>query len=285
MATSKAKAADAAKPAHSKAWLRDQARDEAREHRAELEGCALAEAVHVPPPDIKSQLGLISFEAADICPGGRLKELYLAYLPTPAGFGSKQVLYYETSSLDLDTDGATGSWKGASAESTHDYVTSLDKHLGVTGKGASMHAKDGKTTDANVIPYFVLPLAAAHNDSDWVGRDRGIGLGDLGVIVGMNRVVCAQFADCGPFYKIGEASIEAHREFGKSYDRLKAGHLTDAGIDHPFATIVFPGSAPASGRLTPNEIQERALALFARLGGLPGSLGMGDLTGATGGRA
>lgn len=224
---------------------------------------SLAPSAYSPPPQVRPQLGKIVdlLPRGTVLPGARLKEVFLAYLPTDGRVDSKEVLYFHTSRLDLDTDGKTDSWGKTRAESSHQNQTSLDKR-------AHSHKIDKENTDSNVLPYFVLPLKDSKTDSIWVGRDHAIALGDLGVIIGRNRVVFAQFADVGPSGKLGEASIAVHRAFGQD-DITGRARVLNTDLGGPFVTIVFPGTAPPNLRLSPAEIASRGRSLFTRLGGMP----------------
>src|SRR4051812_40584092 len=188
-------------------------REERRQDRERRERARLAKNHYQPTGEIKGQLGEYITEhllpEAEVVPGGRWKEVFLGYLPTFGRISSKEILYFETTTLDLCTDGSVKGWGGVRPEGTHAYLTSLDHKLGSVGRDESprAHAKDNRTTNANEIPYIVLPLPRAGTDKGWVGQDRGVQLGDVGVIVNKKRVVYVQFTDAGPFDKLGEASI------------------------------------------------------------------------------
>jgi hypothetical protein len=220
---------------------------------------SLAASAYAPPPEARPRLGTIVdlLPEASVLPGARLKEVFLAYVPTQDRIEAAEVLYFQTTRLDLDTDGATTSWGNAKPERSHQYETSLDKR-----------AHDKAATDANVTPYFVLPLRDTGTNSIWVGKDHGVMLGDVGVIIGRNQVVYAQFADAGPAGKLGEASIAVHRAFGQD-DVTGRTRVRDVDLAGPFVTIVFPGSGPPGLRLSAEEIATRARTLFTRLGGMP----------------
>ncbi|MEP7123285.1 MAG: glycoside hydrolase family 75 protein [Byssovorax sp.] len=223
---------------------------------------SLAASAYSPPPQARPELGTIVdlLPRAVVLPGARLKEVFLAYLPTLGRIAPKEVLYFHTTRLDLDTDGKTTSWGKTKAESSHQGQTSLDKR-------AHSHKIDKENSDSNVLPYFVLPLRDAKTDSEWVGKDHGVMLGDVGVIIGKNKVVFAQFADAGPAGKLGEASIAVHRAFGQD-DVTGRARLRNTDLGGPFVTLVFPGTAPPKLRLTPTEIATLGRTLFTKLGGL-----------------
>ena len=156
---------------------------------------------------------------------------------------------YMDSDLDLDTDGS--------------IFSEGDAHRGDT----SLQNGDSGI-DANAIPFYVLPLGS------FTGN-RGISLGDVGVVIREKKAVIALFADFGPRTKVGEGSIELHRRLG--FERIKPnGKVIDVGIDAPVVTIVFPGSGQewTSGinlKFPIADVMEKAEAkgkeLFLALGG------------------
>jgi hypothetical protein len=212
-------------------------------------------ATYKPAPTCAKQLGSIVdlLPKATVIPGEHVKEVFLAYLPTEKRLPAPEVLYFETTHLDLDTDGSRDSWEGVETEGkTHQSHISLDAALG-----------DGLATDSNVTPYFVLP---GDGHKAWLGHDHKVARGDVGVILGHNKVVFAQFADVGPQIKLGEASIAVHRAFGQEVLKGRKKVL-DTDIKGPFVTLVFPGSGGTKPRLSPEEIEKKAKELFKKLGG------------------
>ncbi len=208
------------------------------------------------PASVRPHLGSIVdlIAKAENIPGHRLGQLFLAYLPTLGRISSPSVLCFHTSRLDLDTDGSTDSWGGVATEgSTHKYKGSIGK------------------VDSNATPYFVLPLTDKHTDSNWVGKDHGIHVGDVGVIIAKNKLLFAQLCDIGPSTKLGEASIAAHRFFGHDVMHDKHGNkrarVLDSDVSGDFVTIVFPGSGRFQ-TMSNAEIESRAKPLFTKLGGM-----------------
>jgi hypothetical protein len=214
-------------------------------------------ASYKPPPAIAKHLGSLADQLpkATVIPGEREKEVFLAVVPLAKPIEKMtEVLYFETTHLDLDTDGSTESWGETQTEGkTHQGHTSLDNFL-----------KDKQTTDSNVIPYFVLPSHDAKGG--WVGKDHHVGIGDLGVIINDKHVVFALYGDAGPHTKLGEASIQVHRAFGQEVIKGRKKVL-DTDMKGPFVTIVFPGSGAAKKRLSPEEIEKHAKELFLKIGG------------------
>jgi hypothetical protein len=224
---------------------------------------SVALSSYQPPGILRAHLGTISdlLPHAEVVPGVRKREVFLAWVPTEGRIASSDVLYFETSYLGFDTDGSRASWSQTKKDSDHRDDVSL-RH----------------GTDANKLPYFVLPKYP-NTDRNWVGKDHGIHIGAVGVILGVDaksgspKVVCAQFADAGPYDEIGEASIATHRAFGREnvYDEhgrpLAHVHDTDLRTGVDFITIVFPNTG-AFRPLAPAQIEAIARPLFTKLGGL-----------------
>jgi hypothetical protein len=147
------------------------------------------------------------------------------------------------SKLDLDTDGSFYAAQDPSGQKT------------TSAKDAT-----GKSLDADLINYFVLPGGfAAHH---------GITIGDIGVVIYGIRMAYACFGDVGPHTKLGEGSISLHRELGhetiRGRDTPSGGHLINAGISSGVITIVFPGSGNGKGR-TNQESAAIGAPLFQKL--------------------
>lgn len=134
-------------------------------------------------------------------------------------------LYFD-SELQLDTDGwPDGKGKG-------------DKYWQAE---TSLRYSNGRSIDANRVPYMVLP-----NSAKWIA-ELGISLGDYAAVIHKGIVTFAVFGDGGPAAKIGEGSIQLLRELGE--ERIKAnGTILDAGTAPGVVTIVFPGSGRAADR-------------------------------------
>src|ERR1700681_4585590 len=153
------------------------------------------------------------------------------------------------SELQLDTDG----WPGAAGDRTHQNQTSY-------------RYADRGSSNANEVPFFVLPLPAT-----WPAKFR-IRMGDLAAVVFRDKLAFAVFADAGRSTKLGEGSIELHRRVG--VERLRPnGKVQDAGMDPGVITVVFPGTrltpAPTNQTQLLNHIETNGRLLFQQLGGNP----------------
>ena len=161
-------------------------------------------------------------------------------------------LYFE-SQLDIDTD-RSQYWSEDGPPA---------KPFG--SPNTSARWADGKSLDADLINYFVLPGGFyAHH---------GISVGDIGVVIRDIRMTYACFGDVGPSGKLGEGSIALHRELGnetiRDRDSADGGHLINGlkggnGIASGVITIVFPGSGNGLGR-TNRESATIGSALFEKL--------------------
>jgi hypothetical protein len=97
----------------------------------------------------------------------------------------------------------------------------------------------------------------------------GISIGDYGAVVCKNCLVFGVFADRGPAEKLGEASLMLLRKLGQ--ERLKNGHIINAGLNGHAITIVFPGSGAPADRADEATllavIATKGKQLFDQLGG------------------
>jgi hypothetical protein len=159
-------------------------------------------------------------------------------------------LYFE-SDLDLDTDGEED--PNITYEPTHQNETTLRK-------------AGGKSLNANVVPFFVLPgLAFSASKKTVTVAGVTVKLGDIAAVLYKDKIEFAVFADTGPKAKIGEGSIALHRSLG--FERVKSnGHIRDVGISKDVLTIVFPGSGDGTAQ-TPEAIRTKGKKLFEALGG------------------
>jgi hypothetical protein len=236
----------------------------ARKHQDTSEyRSSVALSSYQPPSVLRGHLGAIAdlLPRAEVVPGVRKREVFLGWVPTEGRIDAPDVLYFETSYLGFDTDGSRASWSKTKADSDHRNDISI-RH------GA----------DANTLPYFVLPKYP-NTDKNWVGKDQGIFVGAVGVILGIDaktalpKVVCAQFADAGPHNELGEASIATHRAFGRDNlvdaqgKPLRSVKDQDLNTGVDFITIVFPNTG-AFRPLTPAQLEAIARPLFTKLGGL-----------------
>jgi hypothetical protein len=101
--------------------------------------------------------------------------------------------------------------------------------------GESSH--QGYTTtgyiNADTTNYLVLP-------GKWYSQF-GIDAGDVGVIIYNGKVTGAVFAEVGPTFKLGEASVAALRDVG-GLTYTADGRAKNAATPHAATVLVFPGS-------------------------------------------
>jgi peptidoglycan hydrolase-like protein with peptidoglycan-binding domain len=119
----------------------------------------------------------------------------------------------------------------------------------------SLRYPNGKSVNAETIPYFVLPGGFFNS--------RGINLGDIAAVIYKNRIEYAILADVGPTTKIGEGSIALSRSLGN--EPLING-IVRSGIDEDVIYIVFPGSGDGTPQ-TVASVRTKGQALFTALGG------------------
>jgi hypothetical protein len=200
--------------------------------RLAAESLAPVVPIYSPPPAVGAQLGSI---LPLVIAAQRLRPTlegleYMSELP-----GS---FLYIQSDLDLDTDGVEE--PGIRYEPTHQRQVAW-----------------GGPVNANRVPYIVLPAGFA--------MLHGIQLGDVAAVLYRDRLAFAVFADVGPRGKIGEGSIQLHRELG--FERVgKDGRIQDVGIAGDVVTVVFPGSGDGTTR-NPDRIREIGRARWLSLGG------------------
>ncbi|NUP07199.1 MAG: hypothetical protein HOW73_14180 [Polyangiaceae bacterium] len=233
---------------------------------------ALGSALYSPPAATIPALGraLTRIRAGARLPvsyiGGKVVILF-------PGLEDRHAIFFE-SVLELDLDGSrfANGWPNA--------------------KGTSLKGDDGNALDSDAVPYFVLPLPTRA----WTSL--GVDLGDVAAVLHDNRVAFAIFGDYGPKNKLGEASLQLHRDLG--YERVAKGEVNEAHVGtaetitayrHPtdsdgkpkeewkldrnvktygggVLTIVFPGSRALVQNRTKAGIERACRPLFERLGGV-----------------
>lgn len=92
----------------------------------------------------------------------------------------------------------------------------------------SLRYRDGRSVDAEQVPYFVLPGGKY--------KHLGIQLGDIAAVRYNGKVAFAVFADVGPRHKLGEGSIALAQELGIPANPRTGG--VRGGVEY----LVFPGS-------------------------------------------
>jgi hypothetical protein len=92
----------------------------------------------------------------------------------------------------------------------------------------SLRYPDGRSVNAETVPYFVLPGGKY--------KELGIKLGDIAAVRYNGKVAFAVFADVGPRHKLGEGSIALAQELGIPASPRTGG--VRSGVEY----MVFPGS-------------------------------------------
>jgi hypothetical protein len=92
----------------------------------------------------------------------------------------------------------------------------------------SLRYPDGRSVNAETVPYFVLPGGKY--------KHLGINLGDIAAVRYNGKVAFAVFADVGPRHKLGEGSIALAQELGIPASPRTGG--VRGGVEY----LVFPGS-------------------------------------------
>ncbi len=116
----------------------------------------------------------------------------------------------------------------------------------------SLRHPDGRSVDAENIPYFVLPGGKY--------ASLGIKLGDIAAVRYNGKVAFAVFADVGPRSKLGEGSIALAQELGIPANPRSGG--VRGGVEY----LVFPGS----GNGTPGDRMRNRYAGAQILTGVQG---------------
>lgn len=155
-----------------------------------------------------------------------------------AADGSGAIL--AVSGLQTDTDGKRSPLIH-NYESTHQDQITYDSHP--------------PTIDSNAIPFAVMPIgfSARHGHQ--------CEMGTLGTIFYNGRHVHVVYADLGPEYKFGEASIAVHRALG--IELVHNGHYTDSGIESGVTSLIYLGSHLALP-LTADKINQAAEVLYKK---------------------
>ena len=129
--------------------------------------------------------------------------------------------------------------------------------------------------DARTVPHFVLP----GGESGPFGREHGIRLGDLGLIVRGNRGVFAVFGDAGPADKLGEASPAVITRLNGHPDAMNS---LPGAIAAGVTTLVLPGSRSQLSEMPPRsakviaEAGDRALSAAGGLAAFASCPGLGS---------
>ena len=128
-------------------------------------------------------------------------------------------------------------------------------------------------TDADRVPYVVIPVSRPGAPRGEFTRLTGVGVGDFGVVVWRGRVVPVIVADTGPWSKLGEGSLALHRALGHDQcarrdarQVCRGGSDDMASITEGVLTVIFPGTARPD--LTADRVEpvtrETGLRLWSR---------------------
>ena len=169
--------------------------------------------------------------------------------------GGKAVIVH-AKFLTLDTDGASKEIRAC------DHSAKA---------GTALPDLKGNPTDANEIPYFVLPWCggAANQtkcEKNSAYRQLGLQKGDLAAVISGDKLAFAIAADVGPEKQFGEGSVELHRQLGHETVGKKIGNPTCAlneSTSSEVYLVVFPKSN--SKWLSPEEIKNKGAVLWSAL--------------------
>jgi hypothetical protein len=158
--------------------------------------------------------------------------------------------------LTLDTDGASKEIR--SCDSTAQAGTALSD-------------SNGKPTDADVIPYFVLPwCGGATNKTKCKAnppyRQLGLQKGDLAAVISGDKLAFAIAADIGPEKHFGEGSVELHRQLGHETvgkSSINSKCAKNESMSSEVFIVVFPKSN--SKWLSKNDIDIKGQKLWEEL--------------------
>lgn len=145
------------------------------------------------------------------------------------------VVIVQARHMSLDTDGASHA------------IRACDR---TAQPGTALMTPQGEPTDANVIPYFVLPwYGGAANKQQCKAnppyRQLGLRKGNLAAVISGDKIAFAIAADLGPEKQFGEGSVELHRRLGHE---TVGKHPTnpkcakDELLNTEVIFVVFPGS-------------------------------------------
>lgn len=129
--------------------------------------------------------------------------------------------------------------------------------------------------DARTVPHFVLP----GGESGPFGRQHGVRLGDIALIVRGGRGVFAVFGDAGPADKLGEASPAVITRLNGQPDAMNS---LPRAIASGVTTLVLPGSRSLLSEMPPRSAKviaaagDRALAAAGGLAAFASCPGLGS---------
>jgi hypothetical protein len=137
--------------------------------------------------------------------------------------------------------------------------------------GTALRDLHGKPTDANTIPYLVLPWCGGAIDRQQCKnnppyRQLGLQMGDLAAVIAGEKIAFAIAADLGPEKRFGEGSVELHRRLGHETigkDGSDPKCAKNESLKAEIFFIIFPGS---NDRWLPADtLEKKGRALWNRL--------------------
>lgn len=145
------------------------------------------------------------------------------------------VVVVKTRSLALDTDGASKEIRQCDSSAQRETALSDPQ---------------GNPTDANDIPYFVLPWCGNASNRATCKKNPpykqlGLGMGNLAAVIFGDKVAFAIAADLGPEKHFGEGSVELHRRLGHEtvgMNRANPKCAKNESLDGEVIFVVFPAS-------------------------------------------
>jgi hypothetical protein len=104
----------------------------------------------------------------------------------------------------------------------------------------------GPFFNAEEVPYIVLPMTSKDGSLDFA-RTFGIGSYDLAVVIYRDKYTPAFFAEIGPTFRIGEASIKVHEGLPVPFPWTspRKDRILNASVPRDVIYCVFPNSAIA----------------------------------------
>lgn len=170
--------------------------------------------------------------------------------------GKDKAVIVHSKSLALDTDGASKEIRSCDPDAK---------------PGTALPDLKGNPTDANSIPYFVLPWCGDAKDKNKCKEkppyvQLGLQKGDLAAVISGDKITFAIAADVGPEKKFGEGSVQLHRQLGHETVGKDASNLKCAAnisMSSDVFIVVFPKSNKKW--LPKEEIEKNGLKLWETL--------------------
>jgi hypothetical protein len=202
--------------------------------------CALAAIVSASPKDDVSRLLTASKPATVTFSDG--SHTWKEMTESVSKLDGKAIIV-KSKFLTIDTDGASKEIRACDPTSQ---------------VGTALLDLRGKPTDANAIPYFVIPNKSY--------RQLGLQKGDLAAVISGDTLTFAIAADVGPEKQFGEGSVQLHRQLGhetvgKNPRNPKCA--ANESLSSEVFIVVFPHSN--SRWLSKEDIDSKGQALWKAL--------------------